>query len=226
MIERILKFAIQWRGLALLGTLAIACFGVYNYGQLPIDAAPDITNIQVQINAEARGYSPLEAEQRVTFIIETAMSGLPKLSEVRSLSRYGLSQVTVIFEDGVDIYFARRMVSERLQEIRSQLPAEVEPQMGPIATGLGEIYMYTVKALPGARKESGELYNEMDLREIQDWVIKPQLRTVPGVTEVNTIGGFLKQFHVQPKLQKLIAYQLDFNDLIQVINYLKIKKII
>lgn len=217
MIERILKFAIQWRGLALLGTLAIACFGVYNYGQLPIDAAPDITNIQVQINAEARGYSPLEAEQRVTFIIETAMSGLPKLSEVRSLSRYGLSQVTVIFEDGVDIYFARRMVSERLQEIRSQLPAEVEPQMGPIATGLGEIYMYTVKALPGAHKESGEIYNEMDLREIQDWVIKPQLRTVPGVTEVNTIGGFLKQFHVQPKLQKLIAYQLDFNDLIQAI---------
>lgn len=217
MIERILNFSIHWRGLALLGTLALAALGVYNYGQLPIDAAPDITNVQVQINAEARGYSPLESEQRVTFIIETAMSGLPRLSEVRSLSRYGLSQVTVVFEDGVDIYFARRMVSERLQEIRSQLPPEVEPTMGPIATGLGEIYMYTVKALPGSVKESGEPYTPMDLREIQDWVIKPQLRTVPGVTEVNTIGGFLKQFHVQPRLDQMIAYQLDFTDIANAI---------
>lgn len=217
MIERILNFSIHWRGLALLGTLALAALGVYNYGHLPIDAAPDITNVQVQINAEARGYSPLESEQRVTFIIETAMSGLPRLSEVRSLSRYGLSQVTVVFEDGVDIYFARRMVSERLQEIRSQLPPEVEPTMGPIATGLGEIFMYTVKALPGAVKENGEVYTPMDLREIQDWVIKPQLRTVPGVTEVNTIGGFLKQFHVQPKLDQMIAYQLDFTDIANAI---------
>ena len=148
MIDRILAFAIERRWLVLLGTLAVAAVGFWSYQQLPIDAVPDITNVQVQINTEAPGYTPLESEQRITYIVETAMSGLPKLDYTRSLSRYGLSQVTVVFEDGTDIYFARQLVAERLQGVKSELPMGLEPQMGPIASGLGEIFMYTVDAEP------------------------------------------------------------------------------
>ncbi|MBU2410936.1 MAG: CusA/CzcA family heavy metal efflux RND transporter, partial [Gammaproteobacteria bacterium] len=175
---------------------------------------PDITNVQVQINTEAPGYSPLEAEQRVTFPIETAMAGLPKLEQTRSISRYGLSQVTVIFKEGTDIYFARQLVGERIQEARGKLPGGLTPSLGPIATGLGEIYMWTVESEPGARKPDGSVYTPMDLREIQDWVIKPQLRTVPGVTEINTIGGYAKEFQVAPLPDRLVAHGLAISDLV------------
>jgi cobalt-zinc-cadmium resistance protein CzcA len=205
MFEKIIRFSIDQRWLVLLMTLGMAALGVYSYQRLPIDAVPDITNVQVQINTEAPGYSPLEAEQRITFPIETAMAGLPGLEQTRSLSRYGLSQVTVIFEDGTDIYFARQLVNERIQEARGQLPAGIEPAMGPISTGLGEIFMWTVEAREGAKKPDGTPYTPTDLREIQDWIIKPQLRNVPGVTEINTIGGYAKEFQVAPLPDKLVA---------------------
>jgi cobalt-zinc-cadmium resistance protein CzcA len=214
MFERIIRFAIDHRWLVMLAVLGMVGLGVFSYQKLPIDAVPDITNVQVQINTEAPGYSPLEAEQRVTFPIETAMAGLPKLEQTRSISRYGLSQVTVIFKDGTDIYFARQLVGERIQEARGKLPSGLTPSLGPIATGLGEIYMWTVESEPGARKPDGSAYTPMDLREIQDWVIKPQLRTVPGVTEINTIGGYAKEFHVAPLPDRLVAYGLAISDLV------------
>ena len=150
MLDKLLQFAIQQRWAVLLLALAMGALGAYNYQRLPIDAVPDITNVQVQINTEAQGYSPLETEQRITFPVETAMAGLPDLEQTRSLSRYGLSQVTVIFKDGTDIYFARQLVNERIQQAKSQLPPGLEPEMGPIASGLGEIFMWTVEPKPGA----------------------------------------------------------------------------
>ncbi|MFH1817061.1 MAG: CusA/CzcA family heavy metal efflux RND transporter [Pseudomonadota bacterium] len=217
MFEKIIRFAIDQRWLVLLMTLGMAALGVYNYQQLPIDAVPDITNVQVQINTAAPGYSPLESEQRITFPIETVMAGLPGLEQTRSLSRYGLSQVTVIFEEGTDIYFARQLVNERIGQARAQLPAGVAPEMGPISTGLGEIFMWTVEATPGAKKADGSAYTSTDLREIQDWIIKPQLRNVPGVTEINSIGGYAKTFQVAPLPDKLMAYGLTLHDLVAAI---------
>lgn len=214
MLESILRFAIHRRWLVLLAVLGMAALGVYNYQRLPIDAVPDITNVQVQINTEAPGYSPLEAEQRITFPIETAMAGLPHLQQTRSLSRYGLSQVTVVFEDGTDIYFARQLINERVQEVREALPPGVEPSMGPIATGLGEIFMWTVEPREGAKKPDGSAYTPTDLRTIQDWIVRPQLRNIPGVTEINTIGGYVKQFHVTPDPARLIGYGLSFHDVL------------
>ena len=214
MFERIIRFAIDQRWLVLLAVLGMAALGGFSYQKLPIDAVPDITNVQVQINTEAPGYSPLESEQRVTFPIETAMAGLPKLEQTRSISRYGLSQVTVVFKEGTDLYFARQLVSERIQEARGRLPTGLSPSLGPISTGLGEIYMWTVEAEPGARKPNGAEYTPMDLREIQDWIIKPQLRTVPGVTEINTIGGYAKEFQVAPWPDKLVAHGLTIADLV------------
>src|SRR5215210_7889763 len=198
MFERLLKLSIAQRWFVLLAVLAMALLGIYNYQKLPIDAVPDVTNVQVQINTMAPGYSPLEAEQRITFPIESVMAGLPGLENTRSVSRYGLSQVTVIFKDGTSIYFARQLVNERIQEAKGRLPAGIEPAMGPISTGLGEIFMWTVEAKEGAKKPDGTAYSPTDLREMQDWIIKPQLRTVKGVTEVNSVGGFVKQFHVTP----------------------------
>ena len=214
MLEGILRFAIHRRWLVLLAVLGMAALGVYNYQRLPIDAVPDITNVQVQINTEAPGYSPLETEQRITFPIETAMAGLPHLQQTRSLSRYGLSQVTVIFQDGTDIYFARQLINERMQEVREKLPPGVQPSMGPIATGLGEIFMWTVEPKEGAKKPDGGDYTPTDLRTIQDWIVRPQLRNIPGVTEINTIGGYSKQFHVTPDPAKLIGYGLSFHDVL------------
>ena len=214
MFERILRISIYQRGLVLMAVLGMAVLGVYSYQNLSIDAVPDITNVQVQVNTRAPGYSPIEAEQRVTFPIETIMAGLPNLHYTRSISRYGLSQVTVIFEDGTDIYLARQLVSQRIQEARDRLPAGVEPTMGPISTGLGEIFMWTVDTEKNARKADGTSYNPTDLREIQDWIIRPQLRTVRGVTEVNSIGGFVKQFHVAPYPDKLISFGLTLQDVI------------
>ena len=182
MFERLIRFAIAHRWLVMLAIAAAAALGVFSYQKLPIDAVPDITNVQVQINTSAPGYSPLEAEQRITYPVETAMAGLPNLEQTRSISRYGLSQVTVIFKDGTDIYFARQLVNERIQEAKDKLPPGVSPAMGPTSTGLGEIYLWTVEAEPAARKPDGTRYTPADLRELQDWVIKPQLRNVPGVT--------------------------------------------
>ncbi len=212
MIDGILSFAIRRRWLVMIAVVAMAVYGALNFARLPIDAVPDITNVQVQINSRAPGYTPLEAEQRITFPIETAMGGLPRLENTRSISRDGLSQVTVIFKDGTDIYFARQLVNERIQQVRDQLPAGIETAMGPVSTGLGEIYMFTVEAKPEARKTNGEPYTETDLRTIQDWIVRPQLRTVAGVNEVNSVGGFEKQFQVLPDPAHLMAYKLSFRD--------------
>jgi len=217
MFDTLLKFCLAHRWLVIVTTLGVAALGVYNYQRLPIDAVPDITNVQVQINTEAPGYSPLEVEQRVTFALESVLAGLPRLESTRSLSRYGLSQVTMVFEDGTDIYFARQVVNERLAEAKDRLPAGLTPAMGPIATGLGEIYMWTVETEPGARKPDGSAYSPTDLREIQDWIVKPQLRTVPGVTEINTIGGFAKEYQVAPWPDKLLAYGLTLGDLVRAL---------
>jgi cobalt-zinc-cadmium resistance protein CzcA len=212
MIDAILAFSLRQRWLIIVLTLGVAALGAWSFTRLPIDAVPDITNVQVQVNSKAPGYSPLETEQRITFPIETAMSGLPKLQYTRSISRYGLSQVTIVFNDGTDIYFARQLVNERIQQVKDQLPAGVETTMGPISTGLGEIYLYTVEAKPGSGAPGAKAYTPSELRTIQDWIIKPQLRTVPGVSEINSIGGFERQFHVLPDPGRLIAYQLGFRD--------------
>ena len=217
MLERIVRFAIRHRWMMLVMTLALIGIGIWSATQLPVDATPDITNVQVQINTEAPGYSPLESEQRVTYPIETALAGLPQLEYTRSLSRYGLSQVTVVFEDGTDLYFARQQVAERLQQIRSQIPEGLEPQLGPISTGLGEIFMYTVDAAPDARKPDGSRWTATDLRTLQDWVIRPQMRNTPGVTEVNTIGGFERQIHITPDPSKLVALGFTLEDVVQAV---------
>ena len=189
MLDRILKLSLRQRWLVMFATAAVAGVGIRNFHRLPIDAVPDITNVQVQINTDAPGYTPIEVEQRVTFPVETAMAGLPSLDYTRSLSKYGLSQVTVVFKEGTDVYFGRQLIAERLQQLRNQLPVGLDPEMGPIATGLGEIYMYTIDAEPGALKPDGEPYTPTDLRTIQDWIVKPQIRNLPGVIEVNTISG-------------------------------------
>lgn len=217
MIDALLRFSIARRWVVLFLVLAVGAFGAWNYQRLPIDAVPDITNVQVQINTQAPGYSPLEVEQRITYLVEVAIAGLPNLDYTRSLSRYGLSQVTVIFHDGTDIYWARNLINERLQDVKSQLPAGIEPTMGPIATGLGEIFMYTMAAAPDARQPDGSPWDATALRTLQDWVIRPQLRLVPGVTEVNTIGGFEKQFHITPDPARLLAYGLSFDDVVNAL---------
>ncbi|HEY6644329.1 CusA/CzcA family heavy metal efflux RND transporter [Povalibacter sp.] len=211
LLHRIVDFSLRQRWLVLAAVVAIALLGLVNFQRLPIDAVPDITNVQVQINTAAPGYSPLEAEQRVTFTVETALAGLPALDYTRSLSRYGLSQVTAVFKDGTDIYFARQLVSERLNEVRSRLPPGVEPTLGPIATGLGEIFMYTVTAAPG----SG--HTPTDLRTVQDWIIRPQLRQTAGVIEVNTIGGYEKAYVIAPDPRRLMAYDLTFDDIVAAV---------
>jgi cobalt-zinc-cadmium resistance protein CzcA len=206
MLERILKVSIEQRGLVLVFVAIVAALGVWNFTRLPIDAVPDISNVQVAINTHAPGYTPLEVEQRITFPIENAMAGLPSLDYTRSISRYGLSQVTIVFDEGTDIYFARQQVSERMLTAESGLPEGVRPELGPIATGLGEIFMFTVDAEPGAVNEDGTPVTPTDLRTVHDWIIKPQLLRVPGVVEVNPIGGFRKEILVAPDPAVLLAY--------------------
>jgi cobalt-zinc-cadmium resistance protein CzcA len=217
MIHQIISFAITQRILVMFVAISVAAFGVYNFLRLPIDAVPDITNVQVQINSNAPGYAPLEVEQRITFPIETALGGLPGLDYTRSLSRYGLSQVTVVFKDGTDIYFARQLVNERIQQARDQLPKGIDVEMGPISTGLGEIYFYTVESKPNARNQDGSRVTPTDLRTLHDWVIRPQLLTVSGVVEVNAIGGFTKQYHILPDPEKLNAFKISLNALLEAI---------
>ncbi|CTP87655.1 efflux RND transporter permease subunit [Xanthomonas graminis] len=217
MLANLIRFAIAQRWLMLALTGVLIAIGAWSFSRLPIDATPDITNVQVQINTAASGYSPLEAEQRVTFPLETVLAGLPGLESTRSLSRYGLSQVTVVFADGTDLYFARQQVAERLQQVKAQLPPELEPQLGPIATGLGEIFMYTVEAKPNARKPDGTAWTATDLRTLQDWVVRPQLRNVPGVTEVNTIGGYARQIHITPDPARLVALGFTLDEVARAV---------
>lgn len=215
--EKLIALAIEQRWMVMLISLGVAIMGIVSYQHLPIDAVPDITNVQVQINSAAPGYSPLETEQRITYPVETAMAGLPNLEETRSISRYGLSQVTVVFTEGTDIYFARQLVAERIAQVKEKLPAGISAAMGPTATGLGEIVMWTVSANPGALKPDGTPYTAMDLREVQDWVIKPQLRNVPGVTEINTVGGYSKQYQIAPNLEALVNYGLTLTDILNAL---------
>lgn len=217
MFEKIIRFSISQRWVVLACVFGLAALGIYNFQRLPIDAVPDITNVQVQINSEAPGYSPLEAEQRITFPIETAIAGLPGLDYSRSLSRYGLSQVTVVFEEGTDIFRARQLVSERIQSAREALPPGITPELGPISTGLGEIYMYVLSPVPGALSPEGEPWTAMDLRTLNDWVVLPQLRGVKGVTEVNTIGGFKKEIHVVPDPAAMAAFGLTLDDIMSAL---------
>ncbi|MCA0901989.1 efflux RND transporter permease subunit [Microbulbifer agarilyticus] len=214
MIESFLRFSIERRFLVLSASLVIVVLGLWSVQRLPVDAVPDITNVQVQILTETPGYSPLESEQRVTFPVETALAGMPNLEYTRSLSRYGLSQVTAVFRDGTDIYFARNLIASALASLRSDLPPGLEPKMGPIATGLGEIFLYTVRAEPGALQPDGRPYDSTALREIQDWIIKPQLARVPGVAEVNAVGGFRKQFHVTPDPRKLLTFGVTMEEVV------------
>ncbi|HET7923898.1 MAG TPA: efflux RND transporter permease subunit, partial [Rhodanobacteraceae bacterium] len=213
MLDYLVARSVRHRWLVLLAVAALATFGAYNYRNLTIDAVPDITNVQVQINTEAPGFSPLEAEQRITFAVETAMAGLPRLDYTRSVSRYGLSQVTVVFEDGTDIYFARQRVAEKLQEVRADLPEGLEPELGPIATGLGEIFSFILSVAPGARRADGTPYDTTDLHTVMDWVVRPQLSRTPGVTEVNMVGGHERQYVVAPRPASLLAFGLTLADL-------------
>ncbi|TKW61086.1 MAG: CusA/CzcA family heavy metal efflux RND transporter [Blastochloris viridis] len=217
MLEKIIHLSIRHRWLVMAIVLGFAALGAWNFTRLSIDAVPDITNVQVQINTEAAGYSPLESEQRVTFPIESALAGMPNLDHTRSISRYGLSQVTVVFEEGTNLYFARQLIAERLQQVRTQLPPGLEPAMGPIATGLGEIFSYVVESKADAKKTDGSAYTPMDLAEMQEWVVIPQLRTLKGVTEVNSIGGYEKQFHILPNPERLQAYGLGLSDVVSAL---------
>jgi cobalt-zinc-cadmium resistance protein CzcA len=215
MLEKLIDLSIRGRWFVLVAVAALSALGVWSFQRLPIDATPDITNVQVQINTEAPGYSPLEAEQRLTFPIETAIAGMPGLQYTRSISRYGLSQVTVVFADGTDIYFARQLLSERLRTVT--LPPGITPDLGPITTGLGEIFFYSIDPAPGARKPDGTEWTLQDLRMFQDWIIRPQLRLTPGVTDVNSIGGFERQYHVTPIPARLSAYGLTMTDVIDAL---------
>lgn len=241
MIERILGFSLYHRYLIALLTLAVAVFGIYSLKNLPIDAVPDITNNQVQINTAATAFSPMEVEKQVTFPVETALAGIPGLEYTRSISRNGFSQVTAVFRDDVDIYFARSQVNERIAEAKESLPEGVDPKMGAISTGLGEIYMWTVEYEnpqgKGAEIKDGKAGWQSDgsyltpegqrlktnieqasyLRTVQDWIIRPQLKGVKGVAGVDAIGGYVKQYHVQPNPEKLVALGLSFSDVVNVL---------
>src|SRR5215210_6182392 len=234
MLERLLRFSIHNRWLIVLLAVAVSALGVFSLRVLPIDAVPDITNNQVQINTVAPALSTEEIEKQVVFPIETALAGIPGLQSTRSLSRNGFSQVTSVFEDNVDIYFARQQVTERLNEARENLPPGLEPMMGAISTGLGEIYMWTVeyehpdgKGAEGADGQPGwqsdgayltpegerlttDLERAAYLRTVQDWIIRPQLKGVKEVAGVDTIGGYVKQYHVQPDPMKLVSYGMTF----------------
>lgn len=240
MINRILALSVHHRWLVVLLTLAASAIGVWSLTKLPIDAVPDITNVQVQINTVAPSLSPSDIEKQVTFPIETALAGIAGLEYTRSLSRNGFSQVTAVFAEKTDIYFARQQVNERLTEVKANLPLGAEVRMGPISTGLGEIYMWTVHyqrsgtvaakdgqpgwlsdgsyLTPEGRRLATEMERAAYLREVQDWIIRPQLKTVPGVAGVDAIGGFSKHYQVQPDPSKLISLELSFADLAEAVD--------
>ncbi|WP_171406601.1 efflux RND transporter permease subunit [Acinetobacter cumulans] len=217
LFERIIQFSIQNAIWVMLFVCTWIAVGIYSYQKLPIDAVPDITNTQVQINTQANGFTALEVEQRITYPIENSMAGIPDLELTRSISRYGLSQVTIVFKDGTDIYWARQQINQRVQEVQSTLPAQVSPTMSPVSTGLGEIYQWVLKAEPNAKKADGTAYSAMDLREIQDWIVRPQLQRVQGVAEVNSIGGFNKTYVVSPDLNRMQQLNLSLEQLQQAL---------
>lgn len=217
LFERIIQFSIQNAIWVLLFACTWIAVGIYSYQKLPIDAVPDITNTQVQINTQAKGFTALEVEQRITYPIENAMAGIPDLELTRSISRYGLSQVTIVFKDGTDIYWARQQINQRIQEAQPELPAQIAPTMSPVSTGLGEIYQWVLKADPNAKKPDGTAYTPMDLREIQDWIVRPQLQRVKGVAEVNTIGGFEKTYVVSPDLNRMQQLNISLEQLQQAL---------
>jgi len=219
MLQKIIKLSLERRGLVFAFVLILVGLGMWNFTRLPIDAVPDITNVQVVVNTHSPGYTPLEVEQRVTFPLENAMAGLPRLENTRSLSRYGLSQITIVFEEGTDIYFARQQVAERVNAAKSDLPTGLTPNLGPIATGLGEIFMFTVDAEPGATNEDGSRVTPTDLRTAHDWIIRPQLLRVSGVVEINPIGGFKKEILVAPDPVKLLAYGLGYEDVVNALEW-------
>ncbi len=218
LFERIIQFSIQHAIWVMLFACIWIAVGIYSYQKLPIDAVPDITNTQVQINTQANGFTALEVEQRITYPIENAMAGIPDLELTRSISRYGLSQVTIVFKDGIDIYWARQQINQRIQEIQAELPAQTSPIMSPISTGLGEIYQWVLRAEPKAKKSDGTAYTAMDLREIQDWVVRPQLQRVQGVAEVNSIGGFEKNYVVSPDFNYMQQLNISLEQLQQALN--------
>ncbi|HET7709978.1 MAG TPA: efflux RND transporter permease subunit, partial [Sphingomicrobium sp.] len=237
MLDRLLDTSVRFRWAVLVISMVVAIYGAFQLFRLPIDAVPDITNKQVQINTSAPAFGPLDMERLVTFPVETAMAGIPGLESTRSLSRNGFSQVTVVFEDGIDIYFARQQVAERLGQARASLPSGVEPQVGPITTGLGDILMWGVDyersatakspkiaGRPGFQPDGSFLTPEGErltdevarlayLRTVQDWIVRPQLRTVPGVASVDSIGGYVKQYTVEPDPSRLAAYGISFSEL-------------
>lgn len=228
MISRVLALSIQHRWVVVVLSLGAVALGLWSLIRLPIDAVPDITNKQVQVNTAALALSPVEIEKQVTFRIETALAGIPGLDSTRSISRNGFSQVTAVFAEKTDIYFARQQVSERLLELRPNLPPGVEPKMGPISTGLGEIYMWSISFAPTARDaapyvtpEGERLTTDVEraayLRTVQDWIVRPQIKTVMGVAGVDSIGGYVKQYQVQPAPSKLISLGLSFADIVRAI---------
>ena len=216
MLNKVIRFSVYNRGIVLFLTLVLGTLGWYSFTHLSIDAVPDITNTQVQVFTQVSGLSAEEIERTVTFPIENSMSGLAGVQDLRSLSRFGLSAVTVVFADGTDIYRARQMVSERLLGVQAELPEGTQPRLGPITTGLGEIFFYSIESEKIASGEE-RLQQMMELRSIQEWYIKPRLLTVPGVAEVNTIGGFEKQYHIQPNPSALIEYGLSFHDITEAL---------
>lgn len=218
LFDSIIQFSIQNALWVMLFTCIWIAVGIFSYQKLSIDAVPDITNVQVQINSVAKGFTALEAEQRITYPIENEMAGIPNLQQTRSISRYGLSQVTVIFKDGTDIYWARQQITERLQKVRGEMPTSVEPEISPISTGLGEIYQWVVRAKPDAKKADGSTYTPMDLREIQDWIVKPQIQRLSGIAEVNSIGGYDKNYIVSPNLGRLQQLGISLNQITDVLS--------
>lgn len=217
MINKIIHFSVYNRGIVLLLTVAMAIAGVFAFQSLPIDAVPDITNNQVQVNTVIEGLAPEEIERTITFPVESSMRGLAGVIQVRSITRFGLSQVTVVFKDGVDIYRARQMVSERLQGVLSELPKGAEAKLGPVSTGLGEIYQYTLDVTNPSPEPKVRLQQLMEVKALQDWYVKPRLMTVEGVAEINTTGGYERQYHVQPDIRKMASYGIHFEDIVQAL---------
>lgn len=217
MINRIIHFSVYNRGIILLLTVVMAVAGVYAFQNLPIDAVPDITNNQVQINTVIEGLAPEEIERTITYPIESSMRGLAGVEQVRSITRFGLSQVTVVFKDGIDIYRARQVVSERLQGVLSELPRGAEAKLGPVSTGLGEIYQYTLDVVKPSREPEERLKQLMEVKALQDWFVKPRLLTVEGVAEINTTGGYERQYHIQPDIKKMASYGIHFDEIVEAL---------
>ena len=213
----LIGFVLKQRLLIMSLTALLAGAGVWSALRLPIDAVPDVTNVQVQINTNAAALSPVEVERQVTLPVELAMFGLPELEEIRSISKFGLSQVTVVFNEGTDLYFARQQVQERLLQAREQIPSAYgSPEMGPVSTGLGEVFQYAVVANIAAADSFRQ--DSTALRTLQDWVIAPQLRTVPGVAEVNTLGGFEKQYQVLVRPEALVQYGVTLQQVLDAVS--------